>query len=200
MAVEYEAGAPRIDLARYELTVGGRRVTLGRQAMELLILLTERFGELVTREDIVARLWDGRAFVDADGSINAAIRKIRAALGDDPAHPRYLETVIGKGYRFVGEVEVIRKAAPLLAVPSAASVEPIPEPPSASPAVSRLSTPMPREAAAAAAPAAVRSRSRNRLPILTAALLGLLALFGACGAAGWFGTRRGLALARGRKA
>ncbi|HVP35343.1 MAG TPA: winged helix-turn-helix domain-containing protein [Steroidobacteraceae bacterium] len=176
MAVEYEAGAPRIDLARYELTVGGRRVTLGRQAMELLILLTDRFGELVTREDIVARLWDGRAFVDADGSINAAIRKIRAALGDDPARPRYLETVIGKGYRFVGEIEVIRKAAPLLAVPSVVSVEPMPAPLSASPAVSRLPSPDKREPVAAPAPAAVWTRSRHGLAILSAAVLGLLAL------------------------
>jgi TolB-like protein/Flp pilus assembly protein TadD len=60
----------------------------------------------VTREDIVGKLWGKDVFVDVDQSINAAVRKIRSALKDDTAHPRYLETVVGKGYRLVGEIEL----------------------------------------------------------------------------------------------
>jgi TolB-like protein/DNA-binding winged helix-turn-helix (wHTH) protein/Tfp pilus assembly protein PilF len=107
MTVEVQSGKPRIDLSRYELTVVGRRVKLEHQPMELLILLVEKKGQLVTRDDIVARLWGKSTFVDADQSINAAIRKIRSALRDDPAHPKYLETVVSKGYRFIGDIEVV---------------------------------------------------------------------------------------------
>lgn len=111
MAVEVQAGKPRIDLSRYELTVEGRRVKLEHQPMELLILLAERKGQLVTRDDIVEKLWGKDVFVEVDQSINAAIRKIRYALKDDPAHPRYLETVVSKGYRFIGDVEVVAAGA-----------------------------------------------------------------------------------------
>lgn len=75
--------------------------------MELLILLVRRRDQLVPREDIVARLWRSNLFVDTDAAINNIVRKIRAALHDDPAKPRYLETVVGKGYRFIGLVRVI---------------------------------------------------------------------------------------------
>ena len=96
----------RLDLSRYELTLDGRRVRLERQPMELLALFVQRKGQLVTREDIVAKLWGKDVFVDVDGSINKAVRKIRAALHDDPEQPRYLETVVGKGYRLIGDIEV----------------------------------------------------------------------------------------------
>lgn len=72
--------------------------------MELLLLLVERRGELVSRDDIRARLWGEEVFVDVDHSINTAIRKVRTVLRDDPDHPRYLETVVGKGYRFAAPV------------------------------------------------------------------------------------------------
>jgi TolB-like protein/DNA-binding winged helix-turn-helix (wHTH) protein/Tfp pilus assembly protein PilF len=101
------ASKPRIDLSRYELSVDGRRVKLERQPMELLILFVQRQGQLVTRDEIIGKLWGNDVFVDADRSINAAVRKIRTALRDDPANPKFLETVIGKGYRLVGEVEVV---------------------------------------------------------------------------------------------
>ena len=107
MAAETQAGRPRIDLSRYELSLDGERVKLERQPMELLILFVQRQGQLVTREQIVERLWGNDVFVDVDRSINAAVRKIRSALKDDSEHPRFLETVIGKGYRFTGEVELI---------------------------------------------------------------------------------------------
>ena len=113
MPAETQAGKPRIDLSRYELTLDGQRVRLERQPMELLIFFSQRRGQLVNREEIVEKLWGRDVFVDVDSSINAAVRKIRTALKDDPAAPRYLETVVGKGYRFVGEVEVVAEALPV---------------------------------------------------------------------------------------
>ncbi len=72
--------------------------------MELLILLVQRRGELVTRDEIAGRLWDTAVFLDVDHSINTAVRKVRAALHDDPDKPRFVETVVGKGYRFAAPV------------------------------------------------------------------------------------------------
>ncbi len=97
-----------LDLGRYELRRSGRRVKLERKPMELLILLVERQGQLVSRQEIESRLWGPHALIDTERSINNAVRKIRTALGDGPAHPRALETVSGKGYRFIGAVRVIR--------------------------------------------------------------------------------------------
>lgn len=116
MPADTQAGKPRIDLSRYELTIDGRRVKLERQPMDLLILLVQRQGQLVTREDIVDKLWGKDVFVDVDGSINAAVRKIRTALRDDPVHSKYVETVIGRGYRFISEVELV--SAPSARSPS----------------------------------------------------------------------------------
>ncbi len=72
--------------------------------MELLILLVQRQGELVSREEIAERLWGKDVFVDVDHSINVAVRKIRVVLRDDPEKPRFVETVVGKGYRFAAPV------------------------------------------------------------------------------------------------
>ena len=72
--------------------------------MELLILLVERRGELVTRDDIARHLWGKDVFLDVDHSINTAVRKIRLTLRDDPEKPRFIETVVGKGYRFAATV------------------------------------------------------------------------------------------------
>src|SRR5262245_25171333 len=69
--------------------------------MELLILLVSRKGALVSREEIVGRLWGPEVFVDSEHGINTAVRKIRRALNDDPERPQFVETVVGKGYRFV---------------------------------------------------------------------------------------------------
>ena len=74
--------------------------------MELLILLIEKKEELVAREEIIERLWGNRVFVDTEQGINTAIRKIRLALRDDPERSRYVQTVVGKGYRFIGRIKV----------------------------------------------------------------------------------------------
>src|SRR5437899_8711929 len=91
-----------LDLGRYELQRGGKEVKLEKKTMELLILLVSRREQLVPREEIVAKLWRSDLFVDTERNINNIVRKIRTALRDDAERPRYLETVVGKGYRFVG--------------------------------------------------------------------------------------------------
>ena len=96
-----------LDLGRYELRRGGHRVKLGKKPMELLILLVARREQLVTRQEVVGRLWQSDLFIDTERNINNIVRKIRRALGDHAAKPRFLETVVGKGYRFVGPVRVI---------------------------------------------------------------------------------------------
>src|SRR5580693_1982970 len=96
-----------LDLGRYELRRRGRRVKLEKKPMELLIFLVARREQLVSRQDIVAKLWRSNLFIDTEPSVNNIVRKIRAALGDNSAKPRFLETVVGKGYRFVGPVRVI---------------------------------------------------------------------------------------------
>ena len=77
---------------------------LEKLPMELLILLVQRHGELVSRDDIAGCLWGKDVFLDVDHSINTAVRKIRVALKDDPEKPRFIETIVGKGYRFAATV------------------------------------------------------------------------------------------------
>jgi DNA-binding winged helix-turn-helix (wHTH) protein/tetratricopeptide (TPR) repeat protein len=96
-----------LDLGRYELRRGGRRVKLEKKPMELLIFLIGRRDQLVLRDELVARLWRSDLFVDTERSLNNIVRKVRTALGDNPARPRFVETVVGKGYRFTGPVRVI---------------------------------------------------------------------------------------------
>ena len=96
-----------LDLGRYELRRRGRRVKLEKKPMELLIFLVGRREQLVTRKDIVTKLWRSDLFIDTEPNLNNIVRKIRTALGDASAKPRFLETVVGKGYRFIGPVRVI---------------------------------------------------------------------------------------------
>jgi len=93
-----------LDQRAYELRRAGRPLKLERIPMELLLLLLERRGQLVTREQIIERVWGKDVFLDADTSINSAIRKMRLVLKDDPEHPRFIQTVTGRGYRFIGGV------------------------------------------------------------------------------------------------
>ncbi len=116
--------------------------------MELLILLAERSGQLVTREEIASTLWGEGVFVDTDRNINSIVRKLRQALKDDPDHPRFLETVVGKGYRFVGPLEMM----PSRTDPAAGTATPEPPPPVTPDA---------------------RSRGRWKLPLAVAAVIAM---------------------------
>src|SRR5499427_7118596 len=93
-----------LDLRAYELRRAGRVLKLEPTPMELLAFLIEHRGELVTRDQIVERIWGKDVFLDTDNSINGAIRKIRQVLKDDPEQPSFVETVSGKGYRFIAPV------------------------------------------------------------------------------------------------
>ncbi len=103
----YEFSDFRLDCGRFELMRGGKSLRVERKPLELLILLAEKNGQLATREEIAQRLWQGEVFVDTEHGINTAIRKIRHALRDDAEESRYIQTVTGKGYRFIAHVEVI---------------------------------------------------------------------------------------------
>jgi len=94
-----------LDVAAYELRRHGHPVRLERQPMDLLILLVGRRGQLVSRSEIVNALWGKEVFVDVENGVNTAIRKLRQALRDSPDAPTFIETVPGKGYRFIAAVE-----------------------------------------------------------------------------------------------
>jgi TolB-like protein/DNA-binding winged helix-turn-helix (wHTH) protein/Flp pilus assembly protein TadD len=89
-----------LDAGAYQLRRAGRVVHLERIPLDLLFLLLERRGQLLTREEILGRIWGKEVFVDVDSSINTAIRKIRQALHDNPESPHFVHTIPGKGYRF----------------------------------------------------------------------------------------------------
>jgi Tol biopolymer transport system component/DNA-binding winged helix-turn-helix (wHTH) protein len=95
-----------LDLQRYELRRGDAVLRLEKIPMELLILLVEHKDQLVSREEIIEKLWGKDVFLDTEQGINTAIRKIRQVLHDDPGRPRFVQTVFGKGYRFVAPILV----------------------------------------------------------------------------------------------
>ena len=101
-----------LDVAGYQLRRNGRPVRLEGQPMDLLILLVERRLQLVSRSEIVDRLWGKDVFVDVETGVHTAIRKIRQALNDSPEAPVFVETVAGKGYRFIAPVEVVPASPP----------------------------------------------------------------------------------------
>ena len=99
-----------LDVAAYELRRQGRSIRIEPRPMELLRLLVDRRGELVTRGEIVDSLWGLDVFIDIDTSVNTVIRKIRRALNDSADHSRFIQTVQGKGYRFIADVEAVTGA------------------------------------------------------------------------------------------
>ncbi len=90
-----------LDYGRFQLCRRGSPVRLEGLPLQLLMFLVEKRGQLVTRDQISSELWSKDVFVDVEQGINTAIRKIRRALGDDADEPHYLQTVVGRGYRFV---------------------------------------------------------------------------------------------------
>jgi TolB-like protein/DNA-binding winged helix-turn-helix (wHTH) protein len=97
----------------YELRRSGRVLKLERIPTEILLCLVEQRGQLVTREQIVEKIWGKDVFLDTDNSINGAIRKIRQVLKDDPERPRFIQTITGRGYRFIAPpFEPVTEAPP----------------------------------------------------------------------------------------
>jgi DNA-binding winged helix-turn-helix (wHTH) protein/tetratricopeptide (TPR) repeat protein len=120
-------GEVELDLGRYELRRAGRRVRLEKKPMELLIFLVRRREQLVSRQDIMSKLWHSDLFIDTERNINNIVRKIRTALGDHAAKPRFLETVVGKGYRFIGPIRVISPLYPRADLSEGSGGNPVPD-------------------------------------------------------------------------
>src|SRR5215211_1675472 len=97
-------GAFQLDLQTGELQKGETRINLPDQPFRVLAALLERPGELVTREELRQRLWSAETFVDFEHGLNAAVRRLRDALGDSADVPRFIETLPRRGYRFIAPV------------------------------------------------------------------------------------------------
>ncbi len=110
-----------LDPRAYQLRRSGHPLKLERIPMEILLLLTEQRGHLVSREQIVQRIWGAGVHLDTDNSINGAIRKIRQILRDDPEQPRFIQTITGRGYRFMAPVREAEQ-------PQADAAQPPPQP------------------------------------------------------------------------
>jgi TolB-like protein/DNA-binding winged helix-turn-helix (wHTH) protein/tetratricopeptide (TPR) repeat protein len=100
-----------LDPDGFELSRAGHRLRLERKPLELLILLAQNQGQLVKREKIIEKIWGKDFFFDTENGINNAIRKIRSALNDNAEHPHFVETSLGKGYRFIAPVELVLEPA-----------------------------------------------------------------------------------------
>jgi TolB-like protein/DNA-binding winged helix-turn-helix (wHTH) protein len=149
-----------LDARAWELRRAGVPVRLERIPMQILLLLVEQHGQLVSRESIVERVWGPSASFDTANSINSAMRKIRAALGDDPDHPQYIQTVTGCGYRFIAPVSetppppaaTLSSGIAAAAATGPATAAPAASPPAA-PAARPVSAATPATAGSAALPA-----------------------------------------------
>lgn len=106
-------GVYEVDLKAGELRRRGLRIHLPEQAFRVLALLLLRPGELVTRDELRAKLWPEDTFVDFDHGLNTAIYKIRRALADSAGSPRFVETVARRGYRFLASVEGLPNEKPI---------------------------------------------------------------------------------------
>ena len=104
--VRYRFGPFELDPAQGRLSRNGSRIKLQDLPLRLLVLLVERPGEIVSREDLRQRLWPQDTFVEFDNSLGVAVRKLREALHDDADTPRFVETVPRRGYRFLAPVNI----------------------------------------------------------------------------------------------
>ena len=124
----------QVDLQTGELRKNGTKVRLSGQPFQILALLLERPGELISREELRTRLWPDEVFVDFDHSLNAAVNKLREALCDSTSDVRLIETLPKRGYRFIGPIETRNKPATL----QVALVPPGPAPPAPRNRLNRL--------------------------------------------------------------
>lgn len=113
----FEANVPARELRKH-----GTRVRLRGQPFCILSMLLEKPGDVVTREEMRQKLWPADTFVDFEHSLNSAVKKLRAALGDSPENSRYIETIPRLGYRFIAPVEEVQPAGPSAAAAPAASL------------------------------------------------------------------------------
>ncbi len=124
-------GIFEVNLSLGELRKNGAKIRLQEQPFQVLAVLLERSGEVVTREDLRTRLWNAETFVDFDHSLNTAINKLRDALDDSAANPRFVETLAKRGYRFIAPVRYeylheAKKTTPVKIVPADESGDDLP--------------------------------------------------------------------------
>jgi DNA-binding winged helix-turn-helix (wHTH) protein len=105
-------GAFAVEVASGELRKGDVRIRLQEQPFQVLAVLLDHHGRIVTREELRRKLWPEDTFVDFDHSLNTAVNKIREALDDSASSPRYVETVAKRGYRFIGTINFERGGRP----------------------------------------------------------------------------------------
>jgi TolB-like protein/Flp pilus assembly protein TadD len=113
-------GSFELDVRSRELRQGGKAVRLQEQPFEILRMMLERPGRVVTREELAARLWPDGTFVDFEHSLNAAVKRLRAALGDEADNPRFVETLPRRGYRFIAALDDAEPANAAPVAPGAA--------------------------------------------------------------------------------
>src|SRR5258708_2683514 len=112
-----------------ELRKHGVRVRLEGQPLQILTALIRQPGQLVTRDEFQHQLWESGTFVDFDHGLNAAMNRLRQVLGDSADHPRYIETLAGRGYRFIAAVqETLPKLLVTASPPIVAEIEPAASP------------------------------------------------------------------------
>jgi DNA-binding winged helix-turn-helix (wHTH) protein len=124
----FRFGAFEVNEATGELRKQGIRIKLHSQPFQILMMLLERPAELVTREEMRQRLWGEDTFVDFDHGLNTAVNKLREALGDLASQPRHVETVSGRGYRFIAPVTLAAPVAKISEAPAAAAGEAVASP------------------------------------------------------------------------
>lgn len=117
----FRFGLFEADAARGTLTRSGLRVKIQDQPFRVLLVLLERPGEIVSREELRQKLWPEGTYVDFDGSLNVILKKLRAAIEDDSDNPRFIETVPRRGYKFIAPVSVARPS-----LPNVAEASPVP--------------------------------------------------------------------------
>ncbi|MGC1157226.1 MAG: winged helix-turn-helix domain-containing protein [Acidobacteriaceae bacterium] len=125
----YRFGAFEADAATGELRRQGIRLRLNAQPFQVLCMLLDRPGELLTRDQIARQLWPDGTFVDAEHGVNSAVNRIREALGDSATSPRFLETLARRGYRFVAPVERIASTSTATSTDPAPDAQPAGPPP-----------------------------------------------------------------------
>jgi DNA-binding winged helix-turn-helix (wHTH) protein len=120
-------GAYRVDLHTGELRKHGQKVRLAGRPFQILAMLLEQPGELLTRKELQSKLWPADTFVDFEHGVNAAVQTLRRALCDSHKKPRYIETLPRRGYRFIAEVESARLAPVRPKAPDKIRAQPAPE-------------------------------------------------------------------------
>jgi DNA-binding winged helix-turn-helix (wHTH) protein/tetratricopeptide (TPR) repeat protein len=180
-------GAFEVDLRSAELRKHGLKVKIQEQPFQVLAMLLERPGQIVTREELHKKLWPADTFVDFEHGLNAAINKLREALGDSADNPRFVETLHRRGYRFIAPVETMGAQC---AAPAVAPVSPVSgvrwTPPESS-----NRTPPATVGASSARPAERRSALRKHWKVLVPAALILVAA--ALGGTWYFRSRQAAA-------